>query len=36
MPFYIFTKKNLSKNGSQYRKLIRGYDILLDATTNNN
>ena len=43
MPFYTFTKKNLafqisnlSKNGSQYSKLIRGYDRLLDAATDNN
>lgn len=43
MPFYTFTKKNLafqfnnlSKNASQYSKLIRGYDRLLDAATDNN
>lgn len=43
MPFYTFTKKNLafqfdnlSRNGSQYSKLIRGYDRLLDAATDNN
>ena len=43
MPFYTFTKKNLafqisnlSKNGSQYSKLIRGYDRLLDAATDDN
>ena len=42
MPFYTFTKKNLafqisnlSKNASQYSKLIRGYDRLLDAATDN-
>ena len=43
LPFYTFTKKNLafqfdnlSKNASQYSKLIRGYDRLLDAATDNN
>lgn len=43
MPFYTFTKKNLafqfdnlSKNASQYSKLIRGYDRLLDAATDDN
>lgn len=43
MPFYTFTKKNLafqfdnlSKNASQYSKLIRGYNDLLDTATNNN
>lgn len=43
MPFYTFTKKNLafqfnnlSKNASQYSKLIRGYNKLLDAATDNN
>lgn len=43
MPFYTFTKKNLafqfdnlSRNGSQYSKLIRGYDRLLDAATGDN
>ena len=43
IPFYTFTKKNLafqvsnlSKNGSQYSKLIRGYDRLLDAATGDN
>lgn len=43
MPFYTFTKKNLafqfdnlSKNASQYSKLIRGYNDLLDAATDNN
>ena len=43
MPFYTFTKKNLafqfdnlSKNASQYSRLIRGYDRLLDAATDNN
>lgn len=42
MPFYTFTKKNLafqfdnlSKNASQYSKLIRGYDRLMDAATDN-
>ncbi|MBR1386422.1 MAG: hypothetical protein IJ568_06300 [Bacilli bacterium] len=43
MPFYTFTKKNLafqfdnlSKNASQYSKLIRGYDRLLDSATGDN
>lgn len=43
LPFYTFTKKNLafqfdnlSKNASQYSKLIRGYDRLLDAATGDN
>lgn len=43
IPFYTFTKKNLafqisnlSKNGSQYSKLIRGYDRLLDSATGDN
>ena len=43
MPFYTFTKKNLafqfnnlSRNASQYSKLIRGYDRLLDSATYNN
>ena len=43
MPFYTFTKKNLafqfdnlSKNASQYSRLVRGYDRLLDAATDNN
>lgn len=43
MPFYTFTKKNLafqfdnlSKNASQYSRLIRGYDRLLNAATDNN
>ena len=43
IPFYTFTKKNLafqfdnlSKNASQYSKLIRGYDRLMDAATDGN
>ena len=43
MPFYTFTKKNLafqldnlSKNASQYSRLIRGYKGLLDAATDDN
>ena len=43
MPFYTFTKKNLafqidnlSKNGSQYSKLLRGYDKLLENATGDN
>lgn len=43
MPFYTFTKKNLafqldnlSKNASQYSRLIRGYKGLLDAATEGN
>ena len=43
LPFYTFTKKNLafqfenlSKNGSQYKKLLRGYDKLLDSATGDN
>lgn len=43
MPFYTFTKKNLafqisnlSKNGSQYNKLMKGYNKLLDAATDDN
>lgn len=43
MPFYTFTKKNLvfqvnnlSKNASQYSRLIKGYKDLLNSATNNN
>ena len=43
MPFYTFTKKNLafqvsnlSKNASQYSRLIKGYKGLLDAATDEN
>lgn len=43
MPFYTFTKKNLafqfdnlSKNASQYNRLIKGYKGLLDAATDEN
>ena len=43
IPFYTFTKKNLafqfenlSKNGSQYKRLLRGYDNLLNSATDNN
>ena len=43
MPFYTFTKKNLafqvhnlSKNGSQYHKLIKGYNNLLKSATGGN
>ena len=43
MPFYTFTKKNLafqldnlSKNASQYSRLIKGYKGLLDAATGEN
>ena len=43
MPFYTFTKKNLvfqvnnlSKNASQYSRLIKGYNDLLGSATNDN
>ena len=43
IPFYTFTKKNLafqienlSKNPSQYVKLKKGYNTLLDAATDDN
>ena len=43
MPFYTFTKKNLvfqvnnlSKNASQYSRLIKGYKDLLNSATNDN
>ena len=43
IPFYTFTKKNLvfqvnnlSKNASQYSRLIKGYKDLLNSATNNN
>ena len=43
MPFYTFTKKNLafqvdnlSKNATQYSRLIKGYKGLLDAATDEN
>lgn len=43
IPFYTFTKKNLafqldnlSKNGSQYHKLMKGYDNLLESATGGN
>lgn len=43
VPFYTFTKKNLafqidnmSKNGSQYHKLLKGYNSLLDNATGDN
>lgn len=43
IPFYTFTKKNLafqidnlSKNGSQYSRLLRGYDKLLENATGGN
>ena len=43
MPFYTFTKKNLAfqldnlgKNATQYSRLVRGYDKLLDAATGDN
>lgn len=43
MPFYTFTKKNLvfqidnlSKNASQYSKLIKGYKGMLNSATDNN
>ena len=43
MPFYTFTKKNLafqvnnlSKNATQYNRLIKGYKGLLDAATDDN
>ena len=43
MPFYTFTKKNLafqidnlSKNASNYVKLKKGYNTLLDAATDDN
>ena len=43
MPFYTFTKKNLafqidnlSRNGSQYSKLLRSYDKLLESATGDN
>lgn len=43
MPFYTFTKKNLafqidnlSRNGSNYNKLFKAYDSLLDSATGGN
>ena len=43
MPFYTFTKKNLvfqvnnlSKNASQYSRLVKGYKDLLNAATDDN
>lgn len=43
IPFYTFTKKNLafqvsnlSKNASQYSRLIKGYKNLLNSATDNN
>ena len=43
MPFYTFTKKNLAfqldnltKNGTNYHKLLKAYDSLLTSATGNN
>lgn len=43
VPFYTFTKKNLafqldnlSRNGANYNKLLKGYNSLLDSATDDN